>query len=86
MMPSPNPHASPREAGRPGPDVEDLVSERELQEPDRLPSSSHPIRGEGLDTRTAWLAAIARRRKVTNAVAVSLDEPSRTYHSYAGPQ
>ena len=47
----------------------------ELQEPDRLPRSSHPIRGEGLDTRTAWLTAIARRGEVTNAVAVSLHEP-----------
>jgi hypothetical protein len=39
--------------------------------PGRLPRSSHPIRGEGLDTRTAWLTAIARRGEVTNAVAVA---------------
>jgi hypothetical protein len=45
MMPSPNPHASPREAGRPGPDVEDLVSERGCKS--QTASQVRPTRSEG---------------------------------------
>jgi hypothetical protein len=44
----------------------------QMQEPDRLPRSSHPIRGEGLDTRTVWLGAIARRGGVRNAAEALL--------------
>ena len=45
---------------------------RSVAPPGRLPRSSHPIRGEGLDTRTAWLTPISRRGAVTNSVAVLL--------------